>query len=63
MICSGGVPWTCMRKVWCLALAWGVRMMLRSSRSSGSENLSTFRLVLPLSILDMSSTSLMRLSR
>ena len=46
-----------------MARVWGSSMVYSSSISSGRLKGATFREVLPLSILLMSSTSLMRLSR
>ena len=60
---SAGRPFTWKSKDCSRAWAWGSRMLYSSSISSGREKGATFREVLPLSILLMSSTSLMRLSR
>ena len=46
-----------------LAFTWGWMMLTMLSAVSRRQTMSTFRVSLPLSILDISSTSLMRPSR
>ncbi len=50
-------------KFWCLAFTWGWTMLTMLSITSRRETWSIFKVILPLSILDMSSTSLISPSR